>query len=169
MVCTRTKRAFTLVELLVVVLIVGVLASIAMSNFIGAQSKSKTAAIKGIMHTVQVAAEAYSVDSGGRYGGSIVQIVNYAPGGSNTLTEGSPGSWPPNPVDVSMPSVGSGAQFANAAEVVAARSTIGSGTPGQAEYCGTNDLSSYAVRGYEADGRQVLDSDGHRALVLSNQ
>lgn len=165
----RTKHAFTMVELLVVVLIIGVLAAIASANFVGVQAKSKTAAVKGLMHCVQVAAEAYSVDSGGHYSSSVVQLINYAPGGSNSLAAGTAGNWPPNPVDSTVASVITGGSYTDAAAIIAARSTTGSGTPGQAEYAGTTDLMSYGIKGYNSDGTQVLDNAGGHSLVLSNQ
>lgn len=164
----RTKKGFTLVELLVVVLIVGILSAIALPNFIGAHGKSRAAAVKGNMRTAQIAAEGYATDTGGQYGATPGDIQNYAPGGGNTLS-GSPGNWPDNPVDSTTIGIDVGSGYADAASVVAARNTVGTGVPGVVYYSGTTDKTSYAVLGYGSDGKQLTDPSGSKALVLSNQ
>ncbi|MBY0358141.1 MAG: prepilin-type N-terminal cleavage/methylation domain-containing protein [Candidatus Obscuribacterales bacterium] len=166
----RQSKGFTLVELLVVVVIVGILAAIALPNFIGAQKKSKNAAVKSNMRTVQIAAETYGTDSGGRYGLDPGVIQNYAPGGSNSFAGGQLGTWPANPVDVGIPGVVAGTALADAAAVAALRNSILTGTNyGQTSYSGTTDQTSYAVWAMGADGRTVTDAIGTKALILSNQ
>ncbi|MEO0245283.1 MAG: prepilin-type N-terminal cleavage/methylation domain-containing protein, partial [candidate division WOR-3 bacterium] len=53
----KSKKGFTLIELLIVVVIIGILAAIAIPNFISMVAKAKDSAVKSNMHTMQVAAE----------------------------------------------------------------------------------------------------------------
>ncbi len=56
-------RAFTLIELLIVVAIIAILAAIAVPNFLEAQTRSKVSRVKTDMRTVATALEAYHVDN----------------------------------------------------------------------------------------------------------
>lgn len=56
------KRAFTLIELLIVVAIIAILAAIAVPNFLEAQTRSKVSRSQADMRSVATAMEAYYVD-----------------------------------------------------------------------------------------------------------
>lgn len=58
------KRAFTLIELLIVIAIIAILALIAVPNFLEAQVRAKVSRVYADMRTMGVAIEAYTVDWG---------------------------------------------------------------------------------------------------------
>jgi prepilin-type N-terminal cleavage/methylation domain-containing protein len=57
------QKAFTLIELLIVVAIIAILAAIAVPNFLEAQTRSKVSRAKSDMRTVGLGMEAYRVDN----------------------------------------------------------------------------------------------------------
>ena len=63
----RNQKGFTLIELMIVVVIIGILAAIAIPNFIAMQDRAKEGSTKANMHTVQLAAEDYGVKNDGTY------------------------------------------------------------------------------------------------------
>lgn len=59
----EARKAFTLIELLIVVAIIAILAAIAVPNFLEAQTRSKVSRTATDMRSVAVAIEAYRVDN----------------------------------------------------------------------------------------------------------
>ncbi len=59
------KRAFTLIELLIVVAIIAILAAVAVPNFLEAQVRAKVSRVKNDMRSLATAMETYRLDSSG--------------------------------------------------------------------------------------------------------
>lgn len=72
------KKGFTLIELMIVVVIIGILAAIAIPNFVQIIDKAKVSSVKANMHTFQVAIETCAVDSSGIYPQTDV-MTSYLP------------------------------------------------------------------------------------------
>jgi len=70
----RNAKGFTLVELMIVVVIVGILAALAIPNFIAMQARAKEASVKGNMHRFQMSSEDYAMTHEGVYAQDAAQI-----------------------------------------------------------------------------------------------
>lgn len=57
------RRGFTLVEILVVIAIIGLLSAFMVPKLLGVQDRGKDTAVKSVMHSVQLAIEAYHMEN----------------------------------------------------------------------------------------------------------
>ena len=71
----RDESGFTLVELLVVMLIIGLLAAIAIPSFFNQRDKARDADAKMLVRTAQTALETYAIDNNGNYAGVTVDAL----------------------------------------------------------------------------------------------
>ncbi|MBC7543637.1 MAG: type II secretion system protein [Candidatus Sericytochromatia bacterium] len=78
----KNQEGFTLIELMVVIVIIGILVAIALPNFIGATDRAKIANVKSNAHTVQTMLESYGVDFGGKYPTSVANLQGEAQTGA---------------------------------------------------------------------------------------
>jgi prepilin-type N-terminal cleavage/methylation domain-containing protein len=165
-----SASGFTIVEVLVVIVIIGILASTALANFIKAEEKSKKAAVIDNMHAVQVSAEAYATDTGGLYAPTASAIGPYLAGGGNTQG-GRSGNFPTNPLTQKLNEMPYTETISDSATIQGARlsaPTASPGSVGQVGYnqCDAPECTSYCVTGCAEGGLRIGGADF--TIVLSN-
>ena len=101
-----TNKGFTLIELMIVVVIIGILAAIAIPNFVSMQDRAKEGRVKGNMHTLQTGVEDFAIQNSGQYptaaDGPAVELllsgtvvpVNPFTGALTTINWGGPAALP---------------------------------------------------------------------------
>ncbi|WP_201765616.1 type IV pilin protein [Desulfotignum phosphitoxidans] len=81
----KNNKGFTLIELMIVVAIIGILAAIAIPNFMSYQCKAKQAEAKSILGNMRVLQEAYFAEYG-NYADNTVQMGFNTPKGDPKYT-----------------------------------------------------------------------------------
>lgn len=85
------REGFTLIELMIVVVIIGILASMAIPNYIQMQDRAREAKVKSHAHALQLAAEDFAVRNDGIYSDAAADVQPLLPGAAlmdNAFTGG---------------------------------------------------------------------------------
>lgn len=88
----KFNHGFTLIEILVVIVIIGILSSITIPNYIKIVNRARESSVKSNMHIVNMEVELFSLDHNGSYPSDVDSILPELPAGfRNPFNESEPG------------------------------------------------------------------------------
>jgi len=120
-------KGFTLIELMVVIIIIGVLSAIGIANYIKMTEKARVASLMANMHTVQIEVELFGTDSL-VYPSDAAQIISLLP--QNVY----------NPYNKSLPAL---------------QNRADEDIPGVVEYYVYSSRSLYQITGFNKDTEAI--------------
>ena len=176
----RSATGYSLIEVMVSLVIVGILTAAALPNFLGAQEKAKTASVKGNMRAAQVAAESFAADNNGTYPDDVTDAYKtFFPGGDcGGSAAGKLGVPPLNPFtnarDWPVTFGLAAGSIADERALPPSSSGLAGKSQGTVGYVGFGvsptgvNSYAYAVEGTDAAKNSVSGRTPNTTLVLSN-
>ncbi|MFH1287636.1 MAG: prepilin-type N-terminal cleavage/methylation domain-containing protein [bacterium] len=93
----KSEKGFTLIELMIVIAILGILAAVAIPNFLNARGKAQDASALSTLEAIKTSMEMYAADNGTYPTGSVATVAGLSTAlgddwPSNVKTDGTTGS-----------------------------------------------------------------------------
>lgn len=161
----KNIKGFTLIEIMVVIIIIGILIVITLPNFVNSVKRAKVSSVKSNMHTLQTIVETYGADFSGNYPSDL----------NNLYIEASAKKYnkllfnPFNNITGEVNNSGVCKTYTDVEYNSLNEYTEYTTFEGKTAYYGIkngNFIQGYAIYGHEENGKIILYKD--KVLVLSN-